>query len=144
MLPGHVLLHKNFVFPDGASANKYLVVLGKSQHSIVVAKTTSNGSRYRNDHGCQSANRFPAFLLTRGCCFFPSNTWVCMSEFYEFETDELQSKLIKGIVYRAGVLEPDIIRSVQVCAVECQDITQAHEATIRGCFVSIPSPASRT
>lgn len=47
ILPGHILFHRDFKFNDGATKDKYLVVLGKSDHHVVVAKTTSKGSRYR-------------------------------------------------------------------------------------------------
>jgi hypothetical protein len=36
MQPGSVLFHRDFEFPDGGSANKYLIVLGAADGSHVV------------------------------------------------------------------------------------------------------------
>jgi hypothetical protein len=135
MRAGDVIFHKKFVFHDGGIADKFLVVLGAGATIVVAAKTTSQGKRYRNDHGCQSGSYFPAFLLTAGCCFLPKNTWICFSEFYELSLEKLYRRMSAGDVYRAGVLDGELAMDVQVCASQCDDLSQAHEALIRSCFV---------
>lgn len=130
MKPGTILLHKNFVFADGTTKDKYLVVLGNSSGVIVAAKTTSKGSRYRNEHGCQSGNYFPAFLLTAGCCCMPLNTWVCLSEFYEFQDTRLVQGVTAGDIFRQGLLGDSLTRDLQFCAKECDDISAHQEAVI--------------
>jgi hypothetical protein len=135
ILPGTILLHKAFQFADGSTANKYLVVLAYTASHLVVAKTTSKGNRYRLDHGCQAASQFPAFLLTQGCCCLPLNTWVCLSEFYELALSELVTKMIASDIVKFGVLSNSLTRDVQVCAVGCDDISQAQEQQVRASFV---------
>lgn len=130
MKPGTILLHKNFVFADGTTKDKYLVVLGNSSGVIVSAKTTSKGSRYRNDHGCQSGNYFPAFLLTAGCCCLPLNTWVCLGEFYEFQDTRLVQGITAGDIFRQGFLDDSLTRDIQFCAKGCDDISAHQEAVI--------------
>ncbi|WP_416268831.1 hypothetical protein SD235_04900 [Burkholderia cepacia] len=133
--PGQVLFHKDFKFADGETKDKYLVVLGKSNRSVIVAKTTSKGTRYRNDYGCQSANRYPAFYLPKGSSCFPVCTWICLDEFYELTVggeDSLSSRMIAGQIYRYGLLGDSTMRDIQFCAVGCDDITSAHEEVIRG------------
>jgi|SRR5450830_830873 len=134
MKPGTVLLHRDFVFADGSSADKYLLILARTEALLLVAKTTSKGSRYRNDHGCQAGNHYPAFLLTLGCCFFPRGTWVCLNEFYELRTSQVTSKMVGGVIYKAGELHDELTRDVQACAAGCDDITQVQEAMIRAHF----------
>ncbi|WP_186079162.1 hypothetical protein [Burkholderia gladioli] len=132
--PGQILFHKDFKFTDGATKDKYLVVLGKSDHNVVVVKTTSRGSRYRNDFGCQSGNRFPAFYLPQGSCCFPVCTWICLDEFYELTvsgSDSLSSRIISGQINRFGSLADGIVRDIQFCAMNCDDITSVHEGAIR-------------
>ena len=135
MRAGDIVFHKDFVFADGKSAHKFLVILGASADRVIAAKTTSNGSRYRLDHGCQAGSRFPAFLLTQGCCCLPLSTWVCLSDFYELSLVDLQAKVVAGDVHRYGVLSPDVARDVQVCAAGCDDISSNQEAIVRACFV---------
>ncbi len=134
MKPGDVLIHKKFVFADGTSANKYLIVLAVDGNVAVVAKTASQGRRYRNDHGCQAGSYFAAFLLTLGCCFFSKNTWICFSEFYELSLKELQRSLADAQVFKAGELDAELTRDVQFCAIGCDDISGAHELLIRAHF----------
>lgn len=136
MQPGAILFHRQFAFKDGASADKLLVVLGVNGSHLIVAKTTSRGSRYRNDHGCQAGNRFPAFLLTFGSCFLDKSTWVCLSEFYELSIVGLQTKIVAGEVHQLGLLPKELARDVQVCASQCDDISKAHEGIVRACFLS--------
>jgi hypothetical protein len=137
MEPGNILFHKDFVFADGGSADKYLVVVGSAATHVVFAKTTSNGSRYRNDHGCQAGSYFSAFLLTRGCCCLPLNTWICLTEFYELTLAELHERLFSGVMRRYGTLDPSLARDVQVCAAGCDDISSSQEQVVRDSFVNV-------
>ncbi|WP_238875305.1 hypothetical protein [Achromobacter xylosoxidans] len=129
--PGLILLHKNFVFADGTTKDKYLIVLGLLDGVIVAAKTTSKGHRYRNDHGCQAGNYYPAFLLTAGCCALPLNTWVCLSEFYELQEADLVQGVTSGGIFRFGYLDGELTKDVQFCASMCDDITMHQEAIIK-------------
>ena len=130
MKPGKVLLHRSFVFDDGETADKYLVVLGRVGDTLLAVKTTSKGHRYRNDHGCQSGSRFPAFLLTAGCCCFPKQTWVCLGDFYELDVNELVQKVTQGQVYQFGELHAGLLRDIQFCAKGCDDLSVYCESLI--------------
>lgn len=131
MQPGAIFLHKQYAFQDGGIADKYFVVLGEDSGILVAAKTTSKGDRYRNEHGCQSGNYFAAFMLTKGCCALPLNTWICLSEFYEFSMRDLQSKLIAGTVFSHSALKPELTLDVQFCAIGCDDISSTQEGAVR-------------
>lgn len=131
MNPGTILLHKDFLFSDGTTKNKFLVVLGCDKDIFVVAKTTSKGHRFRSDHGCQAGNYYPAFLLTAGCCCLPLNTWICFSEFYELEAGKLRQGIGCGQIYRQGVLDHSLTRDVQFCAINCDDISSFQDALIQ-------------
>jgi hypothetical protein len=135
MPPGTILFHKNFAFFDGSSADKFLIVLGATPAYVIVAKTTSNGSRYRLDHGCQAGSYFAAFLLTKGCCCLPMHSWVCLSEFYEITLTDLNSRVVSGDVRKYGSLNDSLTRDLQFCAVGCDDISTAQEAVVRASFV---------
>ena len=135
MKPGTILLHKDFVFSDGTTVNKYLVILGSESGVAIAVKTTSKGSRYRNDHGCQAGNRFPAYLLTAGCCCLPVNTWVCIDEFFDVPEIELLKKMTTGQVYKHGELDSSLTRDLQSCAATCDDISAHQERVVRACFV---------
>ena len=130
MLVGTILLHKNFVFDDGTTKDKYLIIIASVNNNLIAVKTTSQGHRYRNDFGCQSGSRFPAFLLVQGCCCFPKNTWICLGDFYEMDSIALQTQIGNGQVYRFGNLENEFTRDIQFCAKECDDISELQEDLI--------------
>lgn len=134
MQPGDIYFHKDFVFHDGAKADKYLVVLGTSDSHLIVAKTTSQGHQYRNDYGCQSGNRFPAFFLPLGTCCMKKNTWVCLDELYELDKTALTAKIVAGIVHGYGKITA-LARDIQFCAMNCIDTTTHQENIIRGSLV---------
>jgi len=135
--PGHILFHRDFVFHDGAQKDKYLVVLAAHQSNIVVAKTTSKGHHYRNDFGCQSANRFPAFYLPRGSCCFRTDTWICFEEFYEFKAQELTQRIVSTIVNQYGLLGNELTRDIQFCAMGCDDISAYQEKMVKDSLVPV-------
>lgn len=137
MTPGTIYLHKAFLFSDGTCKDKYLVVLGNLKNGIVlVAKTTSQGHHYRNDFGCQSANRFAAFFFPANSTCFQKNTWVCLSDFYELSENQLTQGLATGDVFRIGHLGNIFTRDVQFCAKGSDDISAAQESMIDGSLAS--------
>lgn len=137
MAPGTILLHKNFAFSDGETKDKFLVILGMNESVAVVAKTTSKGNRYRLDHGCQAGSHYPAFLLTVGCCCLPLNTWICLGELYELDIEHLRRGIGAGDIYRRGILNNELARSVQFCAKNCDDISAHQEVIIDACLVTV-------
>lgn len=133
MKPGTIYLHKDFVFQDGTTKDKYLVVLGNLNNgTVLVAKTTSQGHHYRIDFGCQSANRFPAFFFPVSSRCFQKNTWVCLSEFYELSENHLVQGLAAGGIYKLSHLGNPFTRDLQFCAKGSDDISAAQEAMIDG------------
>ena len=133
MTPGTIYLHKDFVFADGSTKDKFLVVLGNLNNGVVlVAKTTSQGHHYRNDFGCQSANRFAAFFFPANSTCFQKNTWFCLSEFYELSENHLTQGLATGGVFRIGHLGNSFTRDVQFCAKGSDDISTSQESIIEG------------
>ena len=119
MRPGDILFHRDFEFADGAAADKYLVILGGGDAHVIAVKTTSNGTRYRSDHGCQAGNRYPAFLLTQGCCCLPLNTWVCLGDFYELSVAQVNGGVVAGDVRRYGKLSAELTRCYAIRAACC-------------------------
>lgn len=133
MTPGTILFHKDFKFSDGATKDKYLVVLGGVNSGVILAaKTTSKGHRYRIDFGCQSGSYFPAFYLSRGSCCLPLCTWVCLDEFYELKSEILMQEMVSGHVYKHGELAASLTRDLQFCAKGSDDISAHQEVMIDG------------
>lgn len=135
MTPGSIILHDNFVFQDGVVGKKYLIILASHNGESLMVKTTSQGSRYLNDYGCQLTHRFPHFHLVRGCCCFPLPTWVCLDEFYLFKDKDLLVKHFKGDVYKFGDLTAEIHNELLGCAQKSDDISELHANIINNYFI---------
>ena len=138
MTPGTIVFHRDFKFSDGATKDKYLVVLGNLDKGVILAaKTTSKGHRYRIDFGCQSGSYFSAFYLPRGSCCLPLCTWICLDEFYEIRADALISSMVSGQVYKHGELDASLTRDLQFCAKGSDDISAHQEAIIDGSLAPV-------
>lgn len=113
---GSILFHKDFVFDDGTSKDKYIIVLGGDAESLVVAKTTSKGKRYRTDHGCQSGSPEPAFYLPQGSSCLPEPTWICLGRLQPVPRRKAAAQLRTRRMRKIGHLSPEQARDVQFCA----------------------------
>lgn len=132
MVPGTILFDPQFRFHDGKTGPKLFVVLNDGRNGVfIVVKTTSNDSRYSVVYGCQVTARFPHFYLPKGSCCLPEHTWLCLDEFYEFDSDDLVQRVTQTRINRIGVLAPELTLEVQGCVLNSEDISQAHAEDIR-------------
>lgn len=124
MEPGTLIHDPNFRFRDGQLGNKILIVLSDgSDGTYLSVKTTSNGTRYSNQYGCQLGSRFPHFFLPPKSCCLEKPTWVCLDEFYELTVPELETKILDGHIRRIGVLPGNVRKEVISCATNSEDIS---------------------
>ena len=88
---GQILYHKDFVFIDGETGNKLVVVLnsGDNKKTSLVVKTTSQSARYPYTlPGCNSCNK--VFCIYIECDQdFPKDTYVQLDYIYPINVDEL-------------------------------------------------------
>lgn len=132
MTPGTILFDRQFVFHDGATGEKLLVVLTDGGGgSYIVVKTTSNGHRYGLEFGCQLNTRFPCYFLPRGSCCLNDNSWLCLDEFYEFEKGALIQRVMERRVDRIGVLPEDLTLELIGCAMGSEDISIAQAGALK-------------
>lgn len=142
MTPGSIFFDKKFVFHDGEDGKKILISLGTSSGVTLVAKTTSQGHRYGCNFGCQHKDRFPNFHLVQNCCVLSKPTWVCLSEFYEFNDAQLLKKKFGGDIEHIGDLSNEITKSLLECAVASEDITELQEKIVAQGIASMGSAAA--
>lgn len=131
MSPGSIIIHDNFTFHDGKVGKKFLIVLGSHEGDCVLVKTTSRGTRYLLDFGCQIKHRFPNFHLVKGCCCLPLQTWVCLHEFYLMKDKDLLTKHFNKEVFKHGELTNEIYKMLCDCALNSDDISGIHEFIIK-------------
>lgn len=88
---GQILYHKNFIFIDGNTGTKLVVVLntGDNSERSLVLKTTSQSARYSyTTPGCNSCKN--VFCIFKECeQGFPQDTYVQMDNIYPINVEQL-------------------------------------------------------
>lgn len=129
-LIGAIFFDRDFKFQDGASGEKFFVVLGVSGTAYIVVKTTSQIHGRGITYGCQIDDRFPNFHLPKNSCWFDKPTYVCLDEFYELSAVEFLQKNAIGQLYRAATLLQ--IEELQTCALLSLDLSSYQKEIIQG------------
>lgn len=129
---GAILHHSDFVFKDGSSSAKFLIVLNQTSSSdepILLAKTTSR-KKYRNDtSGC--CKQHFCYKINKGASWFDKDTWVLLSDIYPFSQAELLKASLqdKQLSHKAD-LTPQIIDAITNCCAYSDDITNRYKKMI--------------
>ncbi|CAP01116.1 hypothetical protein ABSDF1779 [Acinetobacter baumannii SDF] len=135
MTPGSVFFDQQFSFHDGESGEKLFVILGWDNGIAIVAKTTSQQHGRGTTFGCQPKDRFHNFYLPQNSCYFRKCTWVCLDEFYELNAVEVLQKRFSGLINPVCNLTNEMLRKLQDCALESDDLSGRQESIIRSSLV---------
>ncbi|WP_031995924.1 MULTISPECIES: hypothetical protein [unclassified Acinetobacter calcoaceticus/baumannii complex] len=135
MTPGSVFFDQQFSFHDGESGEKLFVILGWDNGIAIVAKTTSQQHGRGITFGCQPKDRFHNFYLPQNSCYFRKCTWVCLDEFYELNAVEVLQKRFSGLINPVCNLTNEMLRKLQDCALESDDLSGRQESIIRSSLV---------
>lgn len=123
MVPGSIFFDRDFHFNDGESGEKLFIALGNQNGIHLVAKTTSKQHGRGTTYGCQ-ADRFFNFFLPKGSCHLKEPTWVCLNEFYLFNSGELIQKNFSGTLSAICTLDDTIFQQLVECAKLSEDISE--------------------
>ncbi len=138
MSPGTVLFDPEFSFKDGGKGRKIFIVLNNGSGGIYVAvKTTSKGDRYGINHGCQALDRFPNYYFVKGSCFLDESTWVQLDNFFEFKSDSLIQKVVRGEINRLGVLGGQQTEDLLKCTTHSEDLSLGQEQLVQGALTAL-------
>ncbi len=114
---GNIFHHKDLVFKNGFTGNKYLILLNtpSKDEPCLFVKTTSQKKDKPETVGCQV--RRSLFFIPSGKSFFQINTWVQLYELYRFSPGHVnQSRDIKKV----GELGADLIDQIVKCLLQAQ------------------------
>lgn len=136
---GEILFDPDFVFLDGQTKGKLLIILARSKaNDYIVARTTSNPQRKSFTYGCHNDEPDPNFSIPKTTGAFPKDTWVCLDYLYDFDNLKLEAKVAAGEITQKGMLPPGILKAVMGCAA-CADDTEGRQATaIRDALSKMP------
>lgn len=115
---GNIFHHKDLVFKNGFTGNKYLILLNtpSKNEPCLFVKTTSQKKDKPEIAGC--LERISLFFIPGGKSFFPLNTWVQLYELYRFNPGHVdQSRDINKV----GELGPVLIDQIVKCLLQSQE-----------------------
>jgi len=124
---GAVLHWEGFVFHDGESANKFLMVLGAKQGSdylFVVA--TSQQHKREMTPGCNLTPSTYYFIQGGKKDFFPKDTWLILDEPYIFAAAKVVQAGLQGQLTVRGNLRLDVANAARNCMKHSKDVAQVY------------------
>lgn len=120
---GEILFDPNFVFPDGQTKGKLLIILARSlANDYIVARTTSNPQRKSFVYGCHNDEPDPNFSIPQTTGAFPKDTWVCLDYLLNLDDLKLEASVTCGRITQKGPLHVNILKDVMRCAAGAEDI----------------------
>lgn len=135
---GEILFDPNFVFPDGHTKGKLLIILARSQaNDYIVARTTSNPQRKSFNYGCHNDEPDPNFSIPQTTGAFPKDTWVCLDYLLDMDNLKLEAEVTAGRIAQKGLLRTEILKGVMACATGAEDIDGRQATAIRNALVRI-------
>jgi len=128
--PGDVLHWKNFQFDDGATANKFFVVLdAKPMHNWLVVIATSQPKRRRYLPGCHEKEGY-YHIPDGGRDFFKKDTWLLLMRCFEIDQKDAGKCFANGDITNKGTLRQGLIDAIRECATKCEDVSAAQLALL--------------
>ena len=128
--PGDVFFSENFVFSDGTSGKKLLVLLNcpSPGDNCLFVKTTSQQKKKPNTPGCIDEYH-KVFHLPQKKDFFKEPTWVQLDDYFPFQQDHVNKKL-----KQCGCLQAQTISSIISCFLKIND--QDLSPKVKGMLIS--------
>ena len=114
---GLIYHHKDLVFHNGFTGNKYLVLLNspEKKEPYIFVKTTSQKKDKPTIQGCLAERSL--FFIPGRKTFFPRDTWVQLYELYKMEPRDVANN--KNLKMR-GTLNTQIIDDIVNCLFQTQ------------------------
>ena len=117
MNPGDIYHFKDFRFPDGQRADKFLIILNYSNDPnvpVLVCKTTSQPGRKPTTRGCHHDHG--SFLIPAKTEWFPKDTWAV---FYEGLISLFRQEFLNAVnvdqAEKIGTLSQHTVNSLINC-----------------------------
>jgi hypothetical protein len=123
---GCILHWKGFTFADGATANKYLVVVGAQPNKDYLAIIATSKQRRRSGQPGGNPEGGYYHIPGGGKDWFPDDTWLLFEAPRVISAAELVKEGMRGNIVTVGYLRHDIANAICNCMKRCDDVSQMH------------------
>lgn len=119
---GTVFLYYSFPFADGATRDKYFIVLNNpAQNDLIVTCITTSQPDHRPDQeGCHHADNL--YVLNANFDYFPKKTWIQFFRVFKFVQEKFQRSIMEGDIEQKAMLRPETIKAIINCIRKSEDI----------------------
>lgn len=123
MKRGEIIFSKNFKFPNGSTAEKFLIVLNKASidHPHLLLLTTSQQWKRKIEPGCYAKENY--FVIKEKHDWFDKATWVLFDRIVEYSFKKEIEEHFKYNLETKAFLKDNTIRAIISCLKQSDDIT---------------------
>lgn len=130
--PGHIYHFADYVFTDGASKNKYLLLLAVSRSGDYIFRLLTSRSHGRSIHPpCHHGNPYPSFYLDTAGGMLPKQSWLDLCKQDDYDQQDFDSELSTGRINLIGSVPAPMFRAALQCVAGADDTTYAQEQALR-------------
>lgn len=124
MQKGEIFFHKNLLFKNGETGEKYLVLMNTptKQDKYVFCKTTTQQKTKSKNPGCNPGEL--VFFIPAQKDWFPKDTWIQLHEYYQFHAVEAIQDYWDHNLLEKGVLQDLTIRQLVNCVKRLEDVEE--------------------
>jgi hypothetical protein len=123
---GCILHWKGFIFADGGTADKYLVIVGAhpGMNYLAIVATSKQKKRSNEPGGNPQGGYY--HIPGGGKDWFPKDTWLLFEEPREISAAEMVKEGLQGNIEVKGRLRHDIANAICNCMRKCEDVSELH------------------
>ncbi len=120
----------DFEFPDGAEADKYLVLLNepKEDEPYIFCTTTSRSKNKSPRPGCDPD--LSLFMLKGRHDFFPVDTWLQLFRLWAFGFKKFLDHAMRRKMQEERQLRTETIGQIVNCVKICKDVSGYHRQLV--------------
>lgn len=130
--PGHIYHFSDFLFKNGESKNKYLLLLAVSRSDDYIFRLLTSRPHGRpTDPPCYHGNPYPSFYLDTVGGIMPKVSWLDLGKQDDFDKSDFDSMLSTGQISLIGPVSKPLFCAVLGCVADADDTTFAQEQALR-------------
>jgi hypothetical protein len=130
IIPGCILHWEGFKFPDGAEADKFLVLVGTQSGSNYLAIIATSKRKQKGTTPGGNVEGGYYFIPGGGKDWFPLDTWLLFEEPREISPAELVKEVLAKRLQVKGHLRHDIANGICNTMRRCKDVSEAHKSLL--------------
>jgi len=125
---GEVYHYPGYVFPDNATKDKYVVLMGQTiSGDWIVARTTSRGNGRSINPACSYGPPYSSFFLGKIQDIFVRDTWLVLDRLDDHDERDFDQKIATKGINLIKPLPTQVFCEALTCAMAAEAATRQQE-----------------